>query len=164
MISGSGRSAGEGNSNPLQCSCLGSPMDRGAWQATTHGVAKSGTRLGIHTQQPYWGTTLEVVDHVHTHTAGVGLTCEPISSNSLGAGGQIQGGSGSCRLCCHVHQLVDSIIDLHHSSGKPLGRSMQGFLTQFSVLVPSPSHSCLDQIWGRQVSGKPSYKGSSGPR
>ena len=35
-----GRSPGEGNGNPLQCSCLGNPMDRGAWQAAVHGVAK----------------------------------------------------------------------------------------------------------------------------
>ena len=35
-----GRSPGKGNGNPLQCSCLGNPMDRGAWQATVHGVAK----------------------------------------------------------------------------------------------------------------------------
>ena len=33
-ILGSGRSPGEGNVNPLQYSCLGNPMDRGAWQAT----------------------------------------------------------------------------------------------------------------------------------
>jgi len=32
-----------GNGNPLQYSCLGNPMDRGAWQATVHGVAKSQT-------------------------------------------------------------------------------------------------------------------------
>ena len=44
-IPGSGRSPGEGNGNPLQYSCLESPMDRGAWQATVHGVAKSRTRL-----------------------------------------------------------------------------------------------------------------------
>ena len=44
-IPGSGRSPGGGNSNPFQCSCLESPMDRGAWQATVHGVAKSRTRL-----------------------------------------------------------------------------------------------------------------------
>ena len=31
---------GEGNGDPLQYSCLGNPMDRGAWQATVHGVAK----------------------------------------------------------------------------------------------------------------------------
>ena len=35
-----GRSSGEGNGNTLQYSCLGNPMDRGAWWATVHGVAK----------------------------------------------------------------------------------------------------------------------------
>ena len=44
-IPGSGRSPGEGNGNPLQCSCLENPMDGGAWWATVHGVAKSRTRL-----------------------------------------------------------------------------------------------------------------------
>ena len=39
----SGRSPGEGNDNPLQCSCLGNPMDRGAWWATVHGVTRSRT-------------------------------------------------------------------------------------------------------------------------
>ena len=39
----SGRSPGGGNDNPLQSSCLGSPVDRGAWWATVHGVAKSWT-------------------------------------------------------------------------------------------------------------------------
>ena len=41
---------GEGNGNPLQYSCLGNPMDRGAWQATVHGVAKSRTRLSDWTE------------------------------------------------------------------------------------------------------------------
>ena len=36
---------GESNGTPLQCSCLENPMDRGAWWATVHGVAKSWTRL-----------------------------------------------------------------------------------------------------------------------
>ena len=44
-IPGSGRSPGEGNGNPLQYSCLENSMDRGAWQATVHGVIKSKTRL-----------------------------------------------------------------------------------------------------------------------
>ena len=39
------RSPGEEHGNPLQYSCLGNPMDRGAWQATVHGLAKSGTQL-----------------------------------------------------------------------------------------------------------------------
>ena len=44
-IPGLGTSPGEGNGNPLQYSCLENPMDRGAWQATVYGVAKSRTRL-----------------------------------------------------------------------------------------------------------------------
>ena len=44
-IPGSGRSPGEGNRNPFQYSCLENSMDRGAWQATVYGVAKSQTRL-----------------------------------------------------------------------------------------------------------------------
>ena len=38
-------SPGEGNDNPLQCSCLENPMDTGAWWTTGHRVAKSQTRL-----------------------------------------------------------------------------------------------------------------------
>ena len=45
LIPGLGRSPGEGNSNPLQYSCLGNPMDTGAWRATVHRVTKSQTRL-----------------------------------------------------------------------------------------------------------------------
>ena len=47
-IPGLGRCPGEGNGNPLQYSCLGNPMDRGALQATVHGVAKSQTWLSVH--------------------------------------------------------------------------------------------------------------------
>ena len=36
---------GDGSGTPVQCSCLGNPMDGGAWWATVHGVAKSRTRL-----------------------------------------------------------------------------------------------------------------------
>ena len=53
-ISGSGRSPGEGNGHPLQCSCLQNPMDRGAWQAGVHGVKKGRAQLATeHTQQQY---------------------------------------------------------------------------------------------------------------
>ena len=45
LISGLGRSPGGGNGNQVQYSCLENPMDRGAWWATVHGVAKSGTQL-----------------------------------------------------------------------------------------------------------------------
>ena len=48
LISGSGRSSGVGNGNPLQYSCLENSMDRGAWQATAHGIEKSQIQLSIH--------------------------------------------------------------------------------------------------------------------
>ena len=45
LIPGSRRSSGEGHGNPLQYSCLENPMDRGAWRATVHRVAKSQTQV-----------------------------------------------------------------------------------------------------------------------
>ena len=48
-IPGLERSPGGGNCNPLQYSCLGNPMDRGAWQATVHGVTTASTRLSYST-------------------------------------------------------------------------------------------------------------------
>ena len=42
-----GRSPGGENNNPLQYSCLENPMDKGAWQATVHGVTKSRTQLSM---------------------------------------------------------------------------------------------------------------------
>ena len=47
-IPGWGRYPRGGNGNPLQYSCLENLMDRGAWQAMVHGVAKSRTRLSMH--------------------------------------------------------------------------------------------------------------------
>ena len=53
-IPGLGRSHGEGNGNPLQYPCLENLMDRGAWWAAVHGVAKSWTRLRLtHTHNMY---------------------------------------------------------------------------------------------------------------
>ena len=52
LIPGSGRSPGGEHGNPFQYSCLDNSMDRGAWWATVHGVAKSWTglnRLSMHT-------------------------------------------------------------------------------------------------------------------
>ena len=54
-IPGSRRSPGEGNGNPLQYSCLGNPMERGAWLPTIHGVAKSQTQLND------WTTTTKTI-------------------------------------------------------------------------------------------------------
>ena len=50
-ITESGRSPGKGNGNPLQYPCLGNLMDRGAWQATVHGVTRVGHDLA--TKSPF---------------------------------------------------------------------------------------------------------------
>ena len=68
LIPGSGRSPGAGNGNPLQYSCLGNPMDRGAWWTIVHRVAKgctwrqlnnyTHTHTHTHTRMYNWGTLL----------------------------------------------------------------------------------------------------------
>ena len=57
-VPGSGRSPGEGNSNQLQYSCLENSMDRGAWQATVHGVTKS------HTTEQLWSYPFTAKDEI----------------------------------------------------------------------------------------------------
>ena len=52
-IPGSGRSPGEENGNPLQYSCLENPLNRGAWQATVHWVARVGHDLATKPLPPH---------------------------------------------------------------------------------------------------------------
>ena len=52
LIPGSGRSPEIGNDNPLQYSCLENSMERGAWQATVHGVTKCQTQPSTHVYMP----------------------------------------------------------------------------------------------------------------
>ena len=65
LISGSGRSLGEGNGSPLWYFCLGNLMDRGAWRAIVRGVTKSQTQLSARTY-----TDIHTHTHTHTHKAG----------------------------------------------------------------------------------------------
>ena len=51
LMTRSGRSPGEGNGDPLQYSCLENPMDRGAWQATVHGVVRVERDLATEAKQ-----------------------------------------------------------------------------------------------------------------
>ena len=65
--------SGEGNANPLQYSCLGNPMDRGAWWAIFHGVAKrhNGACTNTHTHtdtQTHTQTHIHAHTHIHPHT------------------------------------------------------------------------------------------------
>ena len=60
-IPGWERSPGEGNGNPLQYSCLENPIDRGAWQATVHGVSRVGHDLATKPTMPLLGNYYEII-------------------------------------------------------------------------------------------------------
>ena len=62
-IPGMGRSPGEANDNPPQCSCQGNPMARGVWRATVLGIAKNWTWFSVHVRARTHTHT-----HTHTHT------------------------------------------------------------------------------------------------
>ena len=60
LISGSGRSLGEGNGNPLQYCCLENSMDRGAWQATVRGIANW---FSCQLTLPSWDKSHLIMEH-----------------------------------------------------------------------------------------------------
>ena len=72
-ISGLGGLPGEGHGNPLQYSCLEGPMDRGAWRATVHGVARVGHNLA--TKRPLYN--IVVVFAIQRHESATGAHVSP---------------------------------------------------------------------------------------
>ena len=75
LIPGLGRSPGEGNGNPLQYSCLGVPMDRGAWWATVCGLAKNQARLRDWTTKGRSHTHEGPADWSPPHQESQGFLC-----------------------------------------------------------------------------------------
>ena len=72
-IPGLGRSPGEGNSNPLQYSCLENPRDRGAWRATVHGVAELDTNEATQHTQAAQGPQEPPISPSHTVSTYVAM-------------------------------------------------------------------------------------------
>ena len=66
-----GRSPGVGNGNPSRSSCLGNPMDRGAWRAVVHGVPKSQTQLSTHTRT----SILDELSKFYTCDSSIASAC-----------------------------------------------------------------------------------------
>ena len=86
LIPGLGQSPGIGNGNPLQYSCLGNPMDRGAWQIIVHGVVKSRTRLSDCTFTFHFhALEKEMATHSHILAWKIPRTEEPGVLQSMGS-------------------------------------------------------------------------------
>ena len=124
-----GRSPGEGNGNPLQYSCLGNPMDRGAWWTTVHGVTtQNWARLsthpgvrGIHcTGSPSFSSLLSVVENERKKPLPH-CQCPPPS-----AGGEL------CLLCSEVCSVY---VQLERGVGLAIP-----FTGRVSLLQTNTSH------------------------
>ena len=97
------RSPGGGNGNPIQYSCLGNPMDRGAWWATVHEVSKSQAQLRMHTLLFYprciGGNSLVV-------------QWSRLCDSTAGGTGSISGGRTKIIILCWSFKPSDSEYDI----------------------------------------------------
>ena len=81
-----GRSSREGNGNPLQYSCLENPLNRGAWRAIVHGVAKSQTQVKGHSTHAHGQESLRksgVALRVNKKVQTAGLWCNLINNRMI---------------------------------------------------------------------------------
>ena len=130
-IPGSGRFPGGGHSNPLQCSCLENPVDRGAWWAAVHSVTKSWTRLKRRSR------------HTHTgHWSGAGGSERPLRVGPLTAAQ-----ASLHRILSRVPSHRKGVIPVRaawEQGAKSLGcqptlRAGSGDVREFSSFLSSPS-------------------------
>ena len=116
-ITGQGRSPGAGNGNPLQCSCLGNPMDREAWWATVYERAKSWTQQSAALPLPVSYQTLacdvfSLVFPVSTFTVSISsFSCLPSASHHISLLKQPPHWS----LCQQFLNLCQSFLSIHSS-------------------------------------------------
>ena len=128
-ILGSGGSPGGGHDNPLQYSCLENSMDRGAWQATVHRVAKSQT----------WLKQLSM----HTHTFS--LDCIAWIWDSLFSTVAATATAKSLQSCPTLCDPIDGA----HQAPPSLGFSRQEHWS--GLPFPSPMHESEKWKWSRSV-------------
>ena len=152
LIPGSGGSLGEGNSTPLQNSCLENSMDRGPWLATVHRAAKRQTRLSTHTHTHtliHWG-------HQH-QLSGLGQVTASqtllvsVSGDVVPAAGSVPGASPSRLMLLlqpyQVFQAWKSSLWAPLHAKHPRLMSLLKHPAGTDVLAHSLALSCGAQLW-----------------
>ena len=126
-IPGSGRFPGGGHGNPLQYSCLENSMDRGAWQATVYGVARSRTRRS-NTRTPMHPHT-HTLSHSYTdsHTLTLTHTCTHTDTHT----------HTLTHILIHTHTHTHSHTLLHTLTHTHTESFSSGFRPSASILLPS---------------------------
>ena len=151
-IPGSGRSPGRGNGNPLQSSCLGNPLDRGAWRAIVHGVARGQTQLSNGDHPRSIDPALIQEPHIHTKP----LRCS-ISSINVFKGYKMYSTPIGRPIKIYCFKIWNTF-----SSSYPSRLSSAG-ISQFSQKMIDPEE-IIAEIWDgvedpvltrRHVSGSP---------
>jgi len=98
---------GEGNGTPLQYSCLENPMDRGAWWAAVHGIAKSRTRLSDFTFTfPFHALEKEMATHSSVLAWRIPGTAEPGGLPSMGSHRVWHDWSDLAAAAAEVHKVI----------------------------------------------------------
>ena len=130
-------SPGERHGNPLQYSCLENPMDRGAWRATIHGVAKSRTRL----------------KRLSMHASALGKQ-GPRGSCSMQNQTNMHGGVNRCFQTVVLQKRPESLLDSKIRSVNPKGNQPWIFTARTDaeapILQPPDAKSQLTEkrLWG----------------
>ena len=160
MIPGWGRSPGGGPGNPLQYSCLENPMDRGAWRATVHRVAKNQTQLKQLSMHACTYLCVYKQVHVHAH-ACVCLLCGALLQES----GMAWGWPLSQQRGCELVGVCQAGFKRPPRPGGPaLGeRLSHGFLPSRLSPAPGPGASPRPSLLSSSVRGPVGSHCSSAP-
>ena len=125
-IPGSGRSPGGGNGNPLQYSCLGNPLNRGAWRAIVQGVSKSRTATEQPTLGPLFQNCKKTTEQTFLESTSPPLVSSPSQS----------------RFLEESFILIDSVSLTHNATRSNLAATH--IVPQNWLLV-----RCLPRLWCR---------------
>ena len=138
LIPGSGKSPGEGHSNPLQYSCLENPMDRGAWRVMVHRVTKSRTRLKrVSTDEQYSIVRIYHILFIHLSVDGH-LSCF-YSTSAVASSTITKHAAMNVCIQLFIWTYIDIIsLDQTCKSASLMGQMVKNPPARRDILVVSP--------------------------